>query len=198
MHELITLNVHVHLQFTWTQQVISVFIGPSTWSHKPMQWKIHLPCTRVNSCTQPFPAINTCAMLHNSPTWRRLKCCKSESLTIPKGTSSSFFKKFRSEIQLHLVEFSDLKFLDLHHLIYWSSVLQKEPRKGTQIFIIQRFWSTGFCFESHYSLIHWPWYCVVWSPLYRGIIIECLIVEIEQVQLNTTKLPSLISLLIGI
>ena len=115
-----------------------------------------------------------------------------------KGTKFIFLQKIRSEIQLYLVEFSDLKFLDLHHLIYWSFCLQKEPRKVTQFFIIQRFWSTGFCFESLYSLIHWPWYCVVWSPLYRGIIIECLIVEIEQVQLNITKLPSLISLLIGI
>jgi hypothetical protein len=95
MHELITLNVHVHLPFTWTQQVISAFIGPSTCSHRPMQYKIHLLCTRVSSCIQLSPSINIMPYLHNSPTWRRLKCCKIESLAIPKGTKFIFLQKIQ-------------------------------------------------------------------------------------------------------
>ena len=78
-------------------------------------------------------------------------------------------------------------------MIHWTSVLQKEARKRAQIFTIQRYGSTGFCFESPCSMIYLPGQCVFWSPHLRGKPVVALILCFDEFQFMYLDFPTLIS-----
>jgi hypothetical protein len=78
-------------------------------------------------------------------------------------------------------------------MIHWTSVLQKEARKRAQIFTIQRYGSTVFCFESPCSMIYLPGQCVFWSPHLRGKPVVALILCFDEFQFMYLDFPTLIS-----
>ena len=101
-------------------------------------------------------------------TWFNLNRCRNQNSTSHQRSNFIFLKFFRSKIQLHLVEFLDLKLLNLHHSSHWSSVLAKQARNRAQVTRIQAYTSTGIFFESHHPLTYFLGSCVFWSPHMRG------------------------------
>jgi hypothetical protein len=101
-------------------------------------------------------------------------------------------------MQLNPVEFLDLKFLYLSLILHWSSVWPKESRKQAQISRIQRWSSTSFLFETHYSLIYLPGQCVFWSPHSRGKLVVASILCFIELHFLYLNLSAQISYSIGI
>jgi hypothetical protein len=115
-----------------------------------------------------FPSINRDPMPFKLHTWFNLNCCRNQKSTSHQRSNFIFFKFFRSKIQLHLVEFLDLKLLNLHHSSHWSSVLAKQAKNRAQVPRIQAYSSTSIFFEYHHPLTYLLGSCVFWSPHLRG------------------------------